>query len=78
MTTKQKIIANLKWSKKNKQPLGGQSCGTLNTEVVVICEELGIEIIVSHSRSVFGNKSIAMDLMKSSIDKLLNYETENN
>lgn len=53
------------------KPIGGQSCGIPPLPFRVHHEGLGIDITVSHYRSVHKNKDLAETLFKLTVDEII-------
>lgn len=70
---KKYLVDNLVWSRGGITPdtKGGQSCGIINTEETLYCEELSIKITVGYHRSCFKNRELALTLFELAMDDLI-------
>lgn len=56
--------------KKNEMP-GGQTCGLPMAKAHLISEDIDVEIIVNHHRSILKNKELAFTLFELALDDIV-------
>lgn len=65
------IRRNVKWDTPRPKNVGGQSCGVMETAVILISEEISFKIEVGWYKSQMANKNIAVQLFELALDEFV-------
>lgn len=64
MITKEKFIKeSVKFEAKKDDCRGGQHCGIINSNQILICEDLDIKIEIGFYRSAIKNRELALKML---------------
>jgi len=59
---RQKLEDSITWEPGQSHLCGGQTCGMMDTSVILNCEFLDLKIKIGYSRSIIKNKELAFKM----------------
>ncbi len=61
---REKLRKSIEVTNVIKMPSGGQSVGRINSEICLICNDLGVKIEIGVHRSMYKNRELALNLFE--------------